>query len=150
MNECRSSKWVSTAKPLVEAMTTVTCRAGRTQVAKVLGHVARPHADQPVAALIFGGDVVEETPAEVIGKVGALADAGVRCFMFQEGDDTRSGDVFGRIARMTGGAHCKFDLGSPEVLRNLLGAVAAWAAGGVEALADLRTPEARLLSSQVG
>lgn len=147
--ECRASRWVASASLLVGLMTGITCRAGHTQARKVLSHCVRENRKQKVSALVFVGDMLEERPDEVMAEVPALVEAGVRCFMFQEGDRPDVAEVFGRVARATGGAHCRFDLGSPEVLRNLLGAVAAFAAGGAEALADLRTPEARLLSHQV-
>jgi len=38
---------------------------------------------------------------------------------------------------LTGGAHCRFDPGAAHELAELLRAVAAYAAGGLKALADL-------------
>ena len=60
--------------------------------------------------------------------------------------------AFRHIAKLTNGVHCRFDSSSPQQLRDLLGAVAAYAAGGRRALADLSqrsSPEVRLLASQV-
>ena len=42
-----------------------------------------------------------------------------------------------RIAKLTGGAVCRFDASSAEALRDLLGAVAVYAAGGRPALEDM-------------
>ena len=47
------------------------------------------------------------------------------------------GDAFREIARLTHGAYCRFDTGAAHELRELLRAVAAYAAGGIKALADL-------------
>jgi hypothetical protein len=44
--------------------------------------------------------------------------------------------AFQQIARLTRGAHCRFDATSPTQLRDLLKAVAVYAAGGHRALAD--------------
>jgi len=41
------------------------------------------------------------------------------------------------IARLSRGAYCRFDAGSAHQLGELLRAVAAYAAGGIKALADL-------------
>jgi hypothetical protein len=77
---------------------------------------------------------------------------GVRAFLFQEGANPQAERAFRHIAKLTNGAHCRFDSSSPQQLRDLLGAVAAYAAGGRQALADLSkssSPEVRLLASQV-
>jgi len=65
--------------------------------------------------------------------------------MFQEGNDSVAQRGFGDIARLSGGAHGRFDSGSAAQLRSLLRAVAAYAAGGTQGLAQLgrRDAEAR-------
>ena len=50
--ECVASKWVSDAKSLAGSMTGITCRAGRTQIHKVLNHVRKEHAKQPINAVV--------------------------------------------------------------------------------------------------
>lgn len=57
--------------------------------------------------------------------------------MFQEGRDPVAERAFREIARLTGGAYSRFDASSARQLRELLGAVAAYAAGGRAALEDL-------------
>jgi hypothetical protein len=77
---------------------------------------------------------------------------GVRAFLFQEGRNPQAERAFRHLAKLTNGAHCRFDSNSPQQLRDLLGAVAAYAAGGQRALADLSrrsSSEVRLLASQV-
>jgi len=61
--------------------------------------------------------------------------------MFQEGDDPVAEQVFRDIARLTGGAWCKFDPGAAAQLRELLRAAAAYAAGGRDALKRLSARE---------
>jgi hypothetical protein len=53
------------------------------------------------------------------------------------------------IARITSGAHCKFDANAAQHLADLLKAVAAFAAGGIRALAHQKTDAARLLLTQI-
>ena len=45
--------------------------------------------------------------------------------------------AFREIARLSRGAYCRFDTGAAHELAELLRAVAAYAAGGIKALADL-------------
>jgi hypothetical protein len=59
---------------------------------------------------------------------------GVRSFVFQEWDDPTAELAFRQIAKLTQGAYCRFDAKSADQLRELLGAVAAYAAGGLSAL----------------
>ena len=61
---------------------------------------------------------------------------GIPAFIFQEGDEPFAARAFGQIAELTGGAHCRFDLSSGRQLRDLLAAVAVYAAGGRKALQD--------------
>jgi hypothetical protein len=58
--------------------------------------------------------------------------------MFQEGNDPACEQAFRRIAQLTHGAYCRFAPGAAEELRELLRAVAAYAAGGRQALTDLK------------
>jgi hypothetical protein len=58
-------------------------------------------------------------------------------FMFQEGYDAVAEQAFREVARLTKGAYCRFDPGAAHQLGELLRAVAAYAAGGMRALADL-------------
>jgi hypothetical protein len=71
---------------------------------------------------------------EVGHAAGQLGLLGLPVFVFQEGDDRTASRLFPQIAKLTRGAYSKFDRNSPDQLRRLLGAVAAYAAGGREAL----------------
>jgi hypothetical protein len=57
--------------------------------------------------------------------------------------------VFRELARLTGGAYARFDAGATARLRELLQAAAAYAVGGVKALANQHTDSARKLLGQL-
>ncbi|MEX0758586.1 MAG: VWA domain-containing protein [Tistlia sp.] len=134
--ECKASKWQSEAKGLLRAMTAVTCLAGRTQIGRVLKHALGETRKKKVNALIFVGDAVEEPLDELGHQAGELGLHGLPCFLFHEGRDALARQAFEQIARLSGGACCSFDPSSPQQLRDLLAAVAVYAAGGRKALAD--------------
>jgi hypothetical protein len=151
-DECRASRWVDNPGDLVRLMTGVFCLAGQTKIRRVLQHAVRETDKKRVAALVFVGDCFEESLDEVGQLAGELGLKGVRGFFFQEGHNPDAERAFRHLARLTNGAHCRFDTTSPQQLRDLLGAVAAYAAGGRQALADLSQRsgrEVRLLVSQV-
>jgi len=135
--ECRASKWVADPKALARLMTTVSCAGGFTQIAKVLSHARKETEARRVDALILVGDCMEEHIDELCGRAGELALLGVPVFMFQEGRDLVAEQAFREIARLTSGAFCRFDQGAAGQLRELLRAVAVYAAGGRLALENL-------------
>ncbi len=153
MNECRASRWVSDPSELARLMTTVSCRGGITQLARVLTHAAEETAKRRVNAVVFVGDAMEEDIDYVCSKAGALGLLGVPVFLFQEGANPDATRAYKEIARLTKGATCRFDAGSAEQLRALLRAVAVYASGGRKALLALgaRSGEkgAQLLLSQM-
>jgi hypothetical protein len=57
--------------------------------------------------------------------------------------------VFRELARLTGGAYGKFNAGAAKQLAELLRAVAAFAAGGLTALANQNSESARKLLGQM-
>lgn len=150
--ECRASRWVSNPSDLVRLMTGVSCLAGQTKIGRVLQHAVNETEKRRVAAMVFVGDCFEEPVDDVGQTAGQLGMLGVPVFLFQEGHNVIAERAFRQIAKLTGGAHCRFDSNSPQQLRELLGAVAAYAAGGRRALADLSKrsgAQVRLLASQV-
>ena len=88
-------------------------------------------------AIKIGGGVVALAVAAFTGIKGELGLLKVPVFMFQEGHDADAEQAFREIARLTGGAWCRFDPGAAAQLRELLRAAAAYAAGGREALLRL-------------
>jgi hypothetical protein len=135
--ECRASKWVSQSERLADLMSRIDCRGGHTQIGKVLTHARREGEARPVQVLVFVGDAMEEKLDSLCAAAGELGLRGVKAFMFQEGGDPIAEQAFREIARLTRGAYCRFDPGAAHQLSELLRAAAAYATGGVKALADL-------------
>lgn len=151
-DECRASKWVSDAHGLKHLMTSVACRGGFTQIRKVLQHARKEAEAGEVSALVFVGDSMEEDIDHLANTAGELGLMKVPAFMFQEGNNPNAATAFKEIARLTGGAYCRFDAGAADALRALLQAVAVYAAGGRRALEDFSRTGAgpgRLLLEQL-
>jgi hypothetical protein len=149
LNECRASNWISEPAHLAKLMSGIACQGGNTQIGKVLSEARREAVASGVRAVVFVGDAMEEPVDALCAKAGELGLLKVPVFMFQEGHDDVAEQAFREIARLTGGAWCRFDPGAAAQLRELLRAAAAYAAGGREALLRLsRTGggAARLLS----
>lgn len=134
--EFQAGSWASSADALLRTMTGVRCLAGHTQIGKVLKHAIAETKAKKVDAMVFVGDCLEEDIDQLGQLAGELGLLGVPCFLFHEGRDEIAARAFQQIARLTGGAFCRFDAGSPRQLRDLLSAVAVYAAGGRKALAD--------------
>jgi hypothetical protein len=137
LGECRASGWVADGAHLSRLMRGIDCRGGHTQLARVLRHVVNETARQRVQALVYVGDAMEENLDALCAVAGELGLLGVPAFMFQEGRDAVAERAYREIARLTGGAYCRFDAGSARQLGDLLRAVAAYAAGGRAALTAL-------------
>jgi hypothetical protein len=152
LHECRASRWVSEAARLGALMERIDCRGGHTQIGRVLAHARAESQVAKVQALVFVGDAMEEKLDDLCEAAGALGLLAVPALMFQEGDDPIAERAFREIARLTRGAYCRFDPGAAHELGELLRAAAAYAAGGMRALADLsarRDAGARKLLSQM-
>ncbi len=137
LDECRASKWVSDPESLAKLMTSVKCHGGYTQIRKILSHSTKAAGARRVNAVVYVGDSMEEEIDELCAGAGQLALLGVPVFLFQEGHDARAARAFREIARLTNGATLRFDSGAAGELRQLLAAVAAYAAGGQRALRQL-------------
>jgi hypothetical protein len=135
--ECRVSGWVGEAERLAKLMSAIDCRGGRTQIGKIITHAVRETRKSKVQTLVFVGDAMEEELDDLCRSAGELGLLSVPAFMFQEGGDPLVEQAFREIARLTRGAYCRFDPGAAHELAALLRAAAAYAAGGMRALADL-------------
>jgi hypothetical protein len=140
-NECRATGWISDSAELARLMSKIDCRGGNTQIGKVLTEARREAVASGVRAVVFVGDAMEERVDDLCAKAGELGMLKVPVFMFQEGHDEAAEQAFREIARLTGGAWCRFDPGAAAQLRELLRAAAAYAAGGREALQRLSARE---------
>ncbi len=133
--ECRASRFMAGGAGLAKAMARIKVEGGNTQIGRVLSHARDEARRGRVAALVFVGDALEERIDPLCSLAGELALLGVKAFMFHEGRDAATARGFKEIARLTAGAYAAFDAGSPQRLAALLGAAAAYAAGGRAALA---------------
>jgi hypothetical protein len=150
--ECRASPWVAEPQRLGELMSRIDCRGGQTQIAKILAHARRESDKAKIGALVFVGDAMEESLDALCAGAGELGLRSVPAFMFQEGYDPVCEQAFREIAGLTRGAYCRFAPGAAHELGELLRAAAAYAAGGMKALADLgarRSPGAVRLLDQL-
>jgi hypothetical protein len=138
-DEMKATGWFSSSTPLVNAMAGVTCKAGHTQINRVLAHVHKQHKEHPIAAMILVGDAFEEPAVHLFESFPSA-------YCFLEGENLYARQAFGQIADITNGALLTFDGNSPSQLRELLGAVAAYVTDGVAALADHRPEIVRLLT----
>ena len=136
--ECRASPWIAEPQRFGELMSRIDCRGGHTQIAKVLAHARRANDDGKVGALVFVGDAMEESLDDLCAGAGELGLRSVPAFMFQEGYDPICEQAFREVARLSRGAYCRFAPGAAHELGELLRAAAAYATGGMKALADLK------------
>jgi hypothetical protein len=137
LGECRASRWVGDPATLARLMEKIDCRGGNTQIGKVLAHARRETENAKIAAMVYVGDAMEENVDDLCRAAGDLGILGVRGFVFHEGHDPVAEGAFREIARLTGGAYCRFSAGAAHELGELLRAAAAYAAGGFKALDDL-------------
>lgn len=152
LGECKASRWMPNATELNRAMRAVSCVGGETQIERVLEHALAETKKQRVHALVFVGDAVEENIDRLCKLAGELGLLGTPVFVFHEGGDAHAGAAFRQIAKLSRGAYLSFDLASADRLKDLLAAVAVYAAGGYRALADYgakKGGEIRLLTAQL-
>ena len=135
--EFGAEPWLTDTAELRRRMTAVQCRGGLTQVHRVLEHAVLESRAYRLNALVVIGDCLEEALDPICHQAGQLGLLGVPVFVFQEGSDPDAARDFREIARLTRGAYCAFDAGSAQQLRELLRAVAVYAAGGRLALENL-------------
>ena len=147
--ECKATNWLSDPARLARIMSTIDCRAGVTQIAKILTHVEKEMKLLRVGALVFIGDACEENPDTLVVKARELGRLKLPCFMFQEGRDSEVEAAFRSIAKHSGGAYGQFGPGSARQLSELLKAVAAFAAGGMAALEGRKDAASTLLLGQL-
>jgi len=138
LGECRASPWIAEPQRLGDLMARIDCRGGHTQIGKVLAHARRENDRARIAAMVFVGDAMEEALDDLCAGAGELGLRNVPAFMFQEGYDPICEHAFREVARLTRGAYCRFAPGAAHELGELLRAAAAYAAGGMKALNDLK------------
>ncbi|UTW12499.1 VWA domain-containing protein [Marinobacterium rhizophilum] len=134
--EFHATDWLCNTDRLMHQMNAVRCLGGHTQIARLLTHVRSETRLKKVQAAIFIGDCVEEPVDDLCALAGELGLLQVPVFIFHEGNDSTAERAFRHISQLTGGAYCQFDQHSPQLMRELLGAIAVYASGGHRALED--------------
>ena len=147
-----NSDWQNKSDEIIQIMSKIRCQAGATQIERVLKHAIREHAVQKIKCVVYIGDAMEENIdilAQLAGKLGLL---NIPIFMFQERGDMVAKEAFHELSRLSGGAYSQFDQASVVQLKELLKAVAVYAAGGYKALQNFSknsTKEVKLIERQL-
>lgn len=147
-----SSDWQSNADEIMQIMSRISCQAGATQIERVFRHAIRENENKKIKCIVYIGDAMEENIdvlAQLAGKLGLL---NIPLFMFQEHKDALARKAFVELSRLSGGAYSQFSGASAEHLKELLKAVAVYAAGGLRALRDFSessSREVKLLEKQL-
>jgi hypothetical protein len=139
--EFHTSPWTADTDRLLRQMTGVRCLGGQTQIGRLFRHTLEEARRRQVDALVFVGDCMEEDVDKLARLAGELGLMRVPVFLFHEGDDIIAARAFRQFATLSNGACCPFDTGSAGQLRELLRAVAVYAAGGQRALERLSRGE---------
>lgn len=150
LGECKATGWVSEANVMLRLMRQVECVGGHTQIERVLKHTLAEAREGKVNALVYIGDCLEESPDDIAARAGELGLLGVPIFAFQEGGEPHAKACFQEMARLTRGAYSSFDASSAATLRELLAAVAVYAAGGYRALENYASTSGREVRALIG
>jgi hypothetical protein len=147
--EFAATPFLTGAEELARRMSGVACLGGQTQVLRTLKHALAETRRDKVNAVILIGDAFEEEVDPACHVAGGLGLHGTPVFAFQEGRSPIGEAAFRQVAKLSGGAWAPFDAASADALRDLLRAVAVFAAGGRGALARLASPAARRIAGQL-
>ncbi|HEA52066.1 hypothetical protein LCGC14_0808970 [marine sediment metagenome] len=150
--EFKATEFVGETGQLLNLMNGVSCLGGRTQISRVLAHARKETRAKTVKAVVFIGDCCEEAVDELCHIAGELGMLRTPVFMFQEGADAHARAVFQQVSKLSGGAYAPFDRNSPQMLKDLMAAVAVYASGGAKALQDYSSgssPEVKRLTQQI-
>ena len=147
--EFAATPFLTDGADLARRMSGVTCLGGQTQILRALRHAMAETRQERVGALVLVGDAVEEDVDALCHAAGELGLRGTPVFCFHEGGDPVAGNAFRQVAKVSGGAYAPFDSAAADTLRDLLRAVAVFAAGGRAALAGLPGPAAARIAGQL-
>jgi len=151
-NEFKYFSWTDQADDMLYSISSVHCLAGKTQIEKVLHHALRETQQEPIQALVFVGDSMEENVDKLAELSGQLGIYKTPAFFFQEGRDPAVTRAFKHFSHLSGGAYSSFDSGSAHVLIELLKAVAIYTVGGLQALENNgpQSDTVKILTRQLG
>ena len=154
-HECRSGAWHDDAEAVTGAMLSLCCKAGNTQIVRVL-KLALAEKEK-MSGAVFIGDHCEDDAPELLHLAATLGRRSIPLFIFHEivDYDSRALDarpVFERMAKLSGGVYSEFRPDSGAVMRELLSTVAAFSVAGpagVKQVAQPVTAPARRLQSSL-
>jgi hypothetical protein len=147
--EFAATPFLTDGAELARRMSGVSVLGGHTQILRALRHALAETQRDKVGALVLVGDAVEEDIDALCHAAGELGLRGTPVFCFHEGGNAIAGNAFRQIAKVSGGAYAPFDSAAAGTLRDLLRAVAVFAAGGRAALARLGGPAATRIAGQL-
>ena len=147
--EFAATPFLTDSAELTRRMAGVRCLGGQTQILRALLHALDETRRARVNACVLVGDALEEGVDPICHAAGQLGLHGTPVFAFHEGGEPKSAEGFRQIAKVSGGAFAPFDAGSADALRDLLRAVAVFAAGGRAGLAALPGPAAQRMAAQL-
>ncbi|MDX1492040.1 MAG: VWA domain-containing protein [Pseudohongiellaceae bacterium] len=128
------SNWCRSSDAMLKLMTGIQCRAGTTQIERVLRHTLEEHRKKSLHCLVYIGDAVEENQPVLRQLAGQCGLLNIPIFLFQDGHDPDAKQLYQSLAKLSKGAYFQFDSASAKHLRELLQAVAVYATGGWPAL----------------
>lgn len=114
--------WVGSGVELAGTMRKIDCRAGYTQISRLLNHVIEETKKSPVDQVIFIGDAVEDQndlPDMLAGVALELGRLKCPVNTFLEGHDQKAQAAFRMIALRTGGQFHKFGVNTPAAVAQL-------------------------------
>lgn len=152
--ECRATEWHDNPADLIETMKRLRCKAGGTQICRLL-RMALDAGE--VSGVVFVGDHCEEDRNELRELARQCGQRKIPIFVFHELDHRddrgrKAKPIFEQLAALSGGVYSEFNSYSGDVLRELLSTVGAYSvsgAEGVKQVAPPKTPEAKQLQSRL-
>ena len=123
---------------------------GVTQLERLFRHALRENGAQRIKGVVFVGDSAEEN-IDMLAQAAKAWHAECPTFPFSGAGDPQTRAVFSSFPGCPG-AYSQFDAASAAQLKELLQAVAAYAAGGLKALREFSADasgEVRLLEQQL-
>jgi hypothetical protein len=154
-DQCKAGAWHDDAEAVSRSMLSLSCKAGYTQIARVL-KLALAEKEK-LSGVVFIGDHCEDDEPELLHLAATLGKRSVPLFIFHEivdHDDCAldARPVFERMAKLSGGVYSEFRPDSGAVMRELLATVAAFSVAGpvgVKRVAQPVTAAARQLQGRL-
>jgi hypothetical protein len=138
----------SDAAPFTNAIRSMRTESGQTRLNEILA--AATKMTPPIRVFVYVGDCYEEDEKEAYIYARRLNRIHTTCFFFHDASSTDAYNqnyidalataktVFENIVAITGGMVLPFTRNAPDEIKNLLEAIAVYAAGGVKLLEERR------------